>query len=119
LGGFIGSASRYALGLALLHRSTLITFPLATLLVNFTGSFLIGLLAGNGATRDWLGADIRVFLLVGILGGFTTFSSFSYDTLHLWRESGALRAALNVTLNVGLCLLAVWLGDVAGRLNAG
>jgi fluoride exporter len=115
LGGFIGSAARYALGLALLHRPTLLTFPLATLLVNVTGSFLIGLLAGSGATRSWLVDDVRVFLLVGILGGFTTFSSFSYDTLDLWRESGAARAALNVTLNVVLCLFAVWLGDAASR----
>lgn len=119
LGGFIGSASRYALGWALLHRSTLLTFPLATLLVNVTGSFLIGLLATSGVTRNWLSDDIRVFLMIGILGGFTTFSSFSYDTLYLWRESGVARAALNVTLNVVLCLLAVWLGDAAGRLNAG
>jgi CrcB protein len=88
---------------------------LATLLVNVSGSFLIGLLAGSDAARSWLVDDVRVFLLVGILGGFTTFSSFSYDTLYLWRESGAPRAALNVALNVTLCLFAVWLGDAANR----
>jgi CrcB protein len=115
LGGFIGSAARYAIGLALLHRSTLHAFPLATLLVNVTGSFLIGFLVGTGATRSWLVDDVRVFLLIGVLGGFTTFSSFSYDTLHLWRESGPVRAGLNVTLNLVLCFSAVWLGDAAGR----
>ena len=115
LGGFIGCAARYGIGVALLHRSTLLSFPLATLLVNVTGSFLIGLLTAGAATRGLLNDDARVFVVVGILGGFTTFSSFSYDTMHLWRESGAVRAGLNVGLNVLLCLVAVWLGDAAGR----
>lgn len=114
LGGFIGSAARYGIGAALLRSSAALSFPLATLLVNITGSFLIGLLL-SGAR---LGDEARVFLIIGVLGGFTTFSSFSMDTLQLWRETGAARAALNVLLNVFCCLFAVWVGDALGRLGA-
>jgi fluoride exporter len=112
LGGFIGSAARYSIGVALVWTSAALSFPLATLLVNVIGSFLIGLLLSGVR----LGDDARVFLIIGVLGGFTTFSSFSMDTLQLWRETGAARAGLNVLLNVLLCLLAVWIGDTLGRV---
>jgi fluoride exporter len=118
LGGFIGSAARYSIGVALIKASATLSFPLATLLVNVVGSFLIGLLLGLAPTRAWLNVDARVFLVVGVLGGFTTFSSFSNDTLELWREIGAARAALNIFLNVAVCLSAVWLGDAAARTVA-
>jgi fluoride exporter len=118
LGGFIGSAARYSIGMALLKTSAMISFPLATLLVNVTGSFLIGLVLSGAPGRAWLGDDARIFVVVGILGGFTTFSSFSNDTLQLWRDAGVARAALNVLLNVALCLLAVVVGDSAGRALA-
>ena len=119
LGGFIGSAGRYGVGLALLRRSTLLSFPLATLLVNVTGSFLIGFIVGHGLLRGWLADGPRAFLIAGVLGGFTTFSSCSYETLQLWRDGGTTRALLNVALNLTLCLLAVWCGDVLGRATAG
>ena len=115
LGGFIGSAARYSIGIALLRASTNMVFPLATLLVNMTGSFLIGLLVATSDVRGWLHDDLRVFLLIGVLGGFTTFSSFSVETLHLWREVSAARALSNVAVNLVLCLSAVWLGDIIGR----
>ena len=114
LGGFIGSAARYGIGVALVRASAAISFPLATLLVNITGSFLIGLLLSGVRLSD----DARIFLIVGVLGGFTTFSSFSMDTLELWREAGAGRAASNIVFNVLLCLLAVWIGDTLGRAVA-
>ena len=115
LGGFIGSAARYSIGMLVTRATVSLTFPLATLLVNVTGSFLIGFLLGTTPARTWLNDDARVFVIVGVLGGFTTFSSFSLDTLQLWRETNAARAGLNVLLNVALCLLAVLLGDMSGR----
>lgn len=108
-GGFLGSGARYLIGVVL---------PSAVLIVNVTGSFLIGLLAAHGLARGWLNDNTRVFLFVGVLGGFTTFSSFSYETMTLWREAGSARALLNVLLNVVLCLLAVWVGDAIGRMMA-
>ena len=117
LGGFIGSAARYSIGIALVRTSAALTFPLATLLVNVLGSFLIGLLLAL-PMRMMLSDDARVFLVVGVLGGFTTFSSFSADTLQLWRDAGAARAGLNVLLNVAVCLLAVYAGDLLGRTLA-
>ena len=114
LGGFLGSAARYGIGMALVRASAGVTFPLTTLAVNVTGSFLIGLLLAGVRMTD----DVRVFLVIGVLGGFTTFSSFSMDTLQLWRETGAARAGLNVLLNVALCLCAVWIGDTLGRVMA-
>lgn len=118
LGGFVGSAARYSISVALVRTSAALTFPVATLLVNVVGSFFIGYLLGATTARSWFTDDARIFLVVGILGGFTTFSSFSNDTLQLWRESGASRAALNVLLNVTICLLAVWIGDAAARAVA-
>jgi CrcB protein len=115
LGGFIGSAARYSIGMLLSRVSAALTFPVATLLVNVTGSFLIGFLLGTTPARTWLSDDSRVLVIVGVIGGFTTFSTFSLDTLQLWRETNAARAGLNVVLNLTLCLLAVWLGDMSGR----
>ena len=109
LGGFIGSAARYLVG---------ITLPFATLFVNVTGSFLIGFLAAHGQLRGWMDDGARIFILVGILGGFTTFSSFSYETMSLWRDGSPTRALMNVLLSVVLCLLAVWCGDALARATA-
>ena len=111
LGGALGSVARYAFsGIAVRWLGA--AFPYGTLFVNVTGSFTIGLLAALVAAdgRPSLGADARAFLLVGVLGGFTTFSSFSLETLNLAR-SGALGAAvLNVAGSVVLCLAGVLLG---------
>ena len=118
LGGFLGSAARYALSAALLRSSAALAFPIATLLVNVLGSFIIGLVIGHGMLRGWLGDDTRAFLVAGILGGFTTFSAFSYETLALLREAGPARASLNIAATLTLCLVAVWAGDAAARLVA-
>ena len=118
LGGFLGSAARYSVGVALARSASAVVFPVATLVVNVVGSFLIGFVIGHGMLRGWLSADVRVFLVAGVLGGFTTFSAFSYETLTLFREAGAARALLNVFLTLTLCLLGVWLGDVTGRMVA-
>lgn len=103
LGGALGSMARYAVRLAFVPATG---FPWWTLLVNVLGGLLIGLLAGWG--RDWPEA-LRVGLLVGVLGGFTTFSAFSLETISLLREQPAL-ALVNVLANVALCLIACAVG---------
>ncbi len=107
LGGAMGSASRYGIGLLFKERSA--EFPLATLTVNLVGCFLIGFLATWLASVD-LRPVIRIGLLVGVLGGFTTFSSFGLETLALIQEGRWSVAAVYVaSSNVGGLLLA-WLG---------
>lgn len=119
LGGAAGSVARYACALAA-ARWLGAGFPWGTLFVNVTGSFAIGLLAALAAPdgRALLGTDARALLLVGVLGGFTTFSSFSLETLTLARTGAVGAAVLNVAGSVALCLAGVWLGFVAaGALN--
>ena len=91
------------------------TFPWGSIAVNVVGSFLIGLIATLSAPdgRLFLSGEARQFIMLGILGGYTTFSSFSLQTLALMRDGEWLRAGANVGLSVALCLLAVWLGHLA------
>ncbi len=120
MGGAFGSMARYAssnLVAAQLGGS----FPWGTLLINILGSFVIGVFAaltGPGG-RLYVSNDARLFVMVGICGGYTTFSSFSLQTLDLMNDGAWLRAGLNVVGSVALCLLAVWIGHVvAVGLNA-
>ena len=94
-------------------------FPWGTLLVNVAGSFAIGLLAAlvTADGRPALGSDARAFLMVGVLGGFTTFSSFSLETLTLARTGALGAAAANVALSLVLCLGGVWLGFAPPRCS--
>lgn len=94
------------------------TFPWGTMTVNVTGSFVIGFLATVSGPdgRLLIAPDVRQFLLVGFCGGYTTFSSFSLQTLALMREGDLLESGVNVVLSVVLCLVAVWLGTVAAAL---
>ena len=119
LGGALGSMARYWCAGYVAERIGM-EFPWGTLTVNVAGSFLIGLLATATAAdgRFLLGVDARQFLMIGILGGYTTFSSFSLQTLSLAREGDWLRAGGNIVLSVALCLVAVWLGHLcAAALN--
>lgn len=111
LGGALGSTGRYAVGRAI-ARFADGGFPIGTLVVNVSGSLLIGVLAGLAAAdgRPALSPDSRAFLLIGVLGGFTTFSSFSLETLDLARTGEWAGAALNVLGSIVLCLLAVSIG---------
>jgi CrcB protein len=94
------------------------TFPWGTIIVNITGSFVIGFFATltgpNG--RLLVGSTARQFVMIGLCGGYTTFSSFSLQTLNLVRNGEMLNAGANVVLSVTLCLIAVWLGSVAAAL---
>jgi CrcB protein len=111
LGGALGSVARYAVSLAA-ARWLGATFPWGTLLVNVAGSFAIGLLAAlvTADGRPALGDGARAFVMIGILGGFTTFSSFSLETLTLARDGALGAAAANASLSLVSCLGAVWLG---------
>jgi len=91
-------------------------FPFGTLAVNVTGSLLIGFLATLADERGIIGPQARLFLVVGLLGGFTTFSSFSLETLRLARDGELTGALMNVTGNLGLGLGCAWLGVGLGRV---
>ena len=91
-------------------------FPLGTLLVNLIGCFAIGLLAYWGDARDIFSHNMRLFVFVGFLGAFTTFSSFGHETVNLMRSHMPWAALLNVVLHMVLGLFFVWLGFSAARL---
>lgn len=114
LGGALGSLGRYWLA-ELLAALGLTDFPWATLLANVSGSFVIGFIATLTGPdgRLLVAPEWRLFWLVGICGGYTTFSSFSLQTLTLAQGGAWARAGANIALSLVLCLLAVWLGRVA------
>ena len=114
-GGFLGSIGRYLVG-GWTHRLLGSGFPYGTLAVNILGCALIGLLGGLAESRQLFTPEARLFLFLGVLGGFTTFSSFGYETLAFARDGEFLIAGLNVFLQVVLGLTAVWLGHVLSRL---
>ena len=114
-GGFFGAAARYWLG-GLVHRHLDAAFPYGTLVINVSGCFAIGFLGVMAEERLTLGPDARVFWMIGVLGGYTTFSSFGYETMALLREGSTAPALANVALQVLLGLLAVWGGAVLARV---
>jgi|SRR5438552_1472027 len=120
IGGALGSVARFWFsGLVARHYGE--TFPWGTLLVNVSGSFVIGLFFTlTEPEGSWLvGPSWRGFVMFGICGGYTTFSSFSLQTLNLMREGEWLYAGGNALLSFTLCLLAVWLGHLlAMSLNS-
>jgi CrcB protein len=110
MGGFIGSVARYLLSGYVQQSMKRTDFPYGILAVNLIGCFAIGLLAQYGESRGFFSEETRAFIFIGILGGFTTFSSFGNDTINLVRESLVMNALANVGANVILGLLAVLLG---------
>ena len=117
MGGFLGSISRFYLSLAIHRIIPHLSFPLGTLAVNVLGCFLIGLLYGLADTRQFFGDEVRLFLAVGVLGGFTTFSTFGYETLALLRAAEFIWAVLSVLMHLVAGLGAVWVGDTLGRVS--
>lgn len=116
-GGALGSMARFWMtGAVAAVAGT--QFPHGTLLINVLGSFAIGLIAGLSLIpeRIVLHPDLRIFMMVGICGGFTTFSSFSLQTLELMQKGEMGPALLYVAGSVILCLLCVWLGWCLGRV---
>ena len=114
IGSAIGGVARYWLsGWAAANISD--TFPIGTLIINVLGSFVIGFFAALTGPdgRVFASSDARQFVMTGICGGFTTFSSFSLQTLTLANDGEWGRAGVNVVASVALCLVAVWIGAAA------
>jgi fluoride exporter len=109
-GSALGGVGRHAVSEALMARLDPQGLPWWTILVNVTGSFAIGYVAAMAPPSP----ELRLFLMAGVLGGYTTFSAFSLQTLDLAQRGDWLGAASNVTLSVALCLAAVYLGFRAG-----
>lgn len=110
LGGFIGAIARYKLGGLVLHHTADWRFPLSTFLVNIFGCLVIGLLAGIATRQHIFSPDLRLFLFPGILGGFTTFSAFGYETFFLIRRGDSHIALYYAVLSVLCGLALLWLG---------
>jgi CrcB protein len=115
LGGSIGAVARYGLA-GLVQRVTTPYFPFGTFVVNIVGCLAFGILAGLAEQRFALGPAARAFLLIGVLGGFTTFSSFSFETFQLLRDAEIMRATLNAVGQLAAGVFAMWLGFVLARL---
>lgn len=117
IGGGLGCVARYWISGWVANRVGEV-FPWGTMFVNVSGCFLIGVLATVTSPdgRFWLGPSARSFMLMGVLGGYTTFSSFSWQTLELMRDNQWFWAVGNVVLSVLLCLAAVAAGYFVGSL---
>ena len=120
IGGGLGSVARWGASGFIANRVGE-TFPWGTLVINVTGSFVIGLFAtATGPEGRWMASStFRQFFMLGICGGYTTFSSFSLQTLNLAENGQWFRAGANAVLSLGLCLVGVWLGHLLGsELNS-
>jgi len=115
LGGAIGAVFRYTLSSFIAYKWASI-FPFGTLIINISGSFAVAYLMVKGFETGLLSTNWRLFLIVGIGGAFTTFSSFSYETIDLLREGFYLLAAYNTLGNLLLCLMATILGVVLAKI---
>jgi len=113
IGGALGSVARYALNTV--FASTLLPFPLATFLINVTGSFAIGLALSFGASRIAHDDFLRPFLIVGFLGAYTTFSTFEFETFELINARNLALAFLYVSLSFALGLIGVLAGTAIGK----
>lgn len=109
-GGFLGSAARYLVSGWATQLTQASRFPVGTAVVNVSGCLLIGLLAGIAEHGHLMSSTTRMFLLTGVLGGYTTYSAFAYETWFLGRSNLTWAAAGNVALQVVAGLGAVWLG---------
>ena len=114
LGSAVGGVARFGLA-TLIQQRVGPNFPVGTLVVNITGSFLLGLVLRYALATDAISAEVRALLTTGFCGGYTTFSTFTYDTVLLVEERGHGRAGLYVLLSVTLSLIGAWLGIAAAR----
>jgi CrcB protein len=117
LGGALGSVARFGLN-GLISARFGETFPWGTLIINVTGSLVIGVIGAVASPEGRMDSQSRAFatqfLMIGICGGYTTFSSFSWQTLQRLQDRDWLYAGCNIVLSVVLCLIAVWLGYLLG-----
>jgi CrcB protein len=119
IGGALGSVGRFWLN-GIVSRHFGETFPWGTMFINVTGSFIIGVIGAIAVPEGRLDSQTRAFaiqfLMIGVCGGYTTFSSFSWQTLRLMQDREWLSAGGNVILSVVLCMVAVWLGYALGSM---
>ncbi len=111
VGGGLGASLRYAITLIPVPEGTLGGFPILTMVINFLGSFVIGVVAAL-ASHHLVDKNLVTLIKVGFLGGFTTFSSFALDSITLFREQKYLVGGLYVLLSVGCCLLGCFCGEL-------
>ena len=110
LGGFVGAILRYWISGWI--QSGFVTFPVGTLAVNFLGSLVLSLIMYASQYRGLLGEEARIFLAIGVLGSFTTMSTFSFESMKLLEQSEHMMFGLNIVGTVSLCLLAIYLGKI-------
>jgi len=114
LGGGLGTVARYGLSGAV-HRVVNGQFPYGTMTVNVLGCLVIGFLMSFFADRFVINPSLRLFLTLGFLGGFTTYSSFSYETLQLFQDGEDFYACVNILVTTFSCLAATWFGSMVGK----
>jgi CrcB protein len=114
IGGAIGSTARYVLS-QLLQRATGTLFPIGTFAVNCAGCLVFGAIAGAAEQRVHMAPELRLFLFVGILGGFTTFSSYAFESYALLRDGQFLAASMNIVGQVVAGLAGVWIAMTLSR----
>jgi len=119
IGSLIGGVLRYLLSTWVHRILDNPWFPFGTLAVNAVGCLLIGFLAGLAETRSVFTSEVRLFVFIGILGGFTTYSSFALETFSLARETQLVAASMNIALQLVLGLIAVWIGNVLAHFLGG
>ncbi len=110
IGGFLGAVLRYAIGGWI--QNGVLSFPLGTLAVNVIGSFTLSLIMHLSEYEGLFSSEVRIFLTIGLLGSFTTMSTFSYETFRLLEQKEIVLSALNLVGTITLSLLAVYLGKV-------
>jgi fluoride exporter len=115
VGGFLGSVLRYGFGGYLGRYKAGWTFPIETLVINASGCLVLGVLAGLAETRGLFSGTTRTALFIGLLGGYTTFSTFGYETVQLLRDGQWPAAALSTGLQIVLGVGAVWAGQSIAR----
>ena len=115
IGGFIGATLRYLIGNWIQNLSGNPELPYGTLLVNLIGCLIIGFVIAISETQDNISQEIQIFLTVGVLGGFTTFSAYGIDTVNFIRNGDLHLGAINIVLQLTLGILAAWLGLVTWK----
>jgi len=116
IGGFLGSVFRYLLSGFVQTASNIVSFPVGTLSVNLIGCLVIGLLAGLSESRQLFGENARLFIFIGLLGGFTTFSTFGYEVFSFMRDGEFVSSFLNIFLHLFFSIILVWLGFSLAKL---
>jgi len=113
-GAALGGCLRYWFS-GFVYRFIPVTFPYGTLIINVVGSFILGIVMFYFNEKEMIGHELRLFLTVGFCGGFTTFSTFSFETINLIKDAQYMGAALNVVLSVGVSLIAIFLAYIISR----